>query len=117
MKNINDIAEVIGRIDTPEEIMVATMGHGFYIQVGQYEDEGLQWGRKWYVSTHSTESEIVQTVFKAVLVYHEHEIRERFKYTPAGETVPRAVFNPHVSVNRLYELSADSENYDVRLPV
>lgn len=51
-------------------------------------------GRKWLISKHMTESEIVQTVFKAVLTWVEHETRENFKYK---DTI---VFNPHLDVKQ-----------------
>lgn len=48
--------------------------------------------RKWYISSHAVDSEVLQTVFKAVLTAEEHETRELFKY----DGVP--VFGPHVSI-------------------
>lgn len=56
-------------------------------------------GRKWRISTHMTASEIVQTALKAVLTAEEHEAREGFCYKG------RAIFGPHLSVERLLELS------------
>jgi hypothetical protein len=55
----------------------------------------LQKGRKWFISTHATESEFVQTGLLAVLVATEHEVREsfRFNYTQ--------VFGPHQNVHEL----------------
>lgn len=37
-----------------------------------------QHGRKWWLSSHMTESEILQTALMAVLAAEEHEARERF---------------------------------------
>lgn len=54
-----------------------------------------QHSRKWILSEHMTESEIVQTAFKAILTAEEHETREQFLY----ENV--AVFNPHIAVSVL----------------
>lgn len=54
-----------------------------------------QRSRKWYLSEYMTESELVQTAFKAALTAEEHECREAFRY--AGYRV----FNPHVSVTAL----------------
>lgn len=60
-------------------------------------DMMLQKGRKWYVSSHATPSELVQTAFKAVMTAMEHEIRESFYYRNA------AIFGPHFDVDELAE--------------
>lgn len=52
-------------------------------------------GRKWYLSEHMTESELVGTAFKAALTAEEHECREAFTYHGCR------VFNPHLSVRVL----------------
>jgi hypothetical protein len=55
----------------------------------------LQHSRKWYLSKHMTDGEIVQTAFAAALQAEEHECREFFKY--AGVRV----MNPHLSLHAL----------------
>lgn len=55
----------------------------------------VQSGRKWYLSQHMTESELVLTAFKAALTAEEHECREQFQYRG------RRILNPHVSVQAL----------------
>jgi hypothetical protein len=61
-------------------------------------------GRKWRLSVHMTDGEIVQTAWLAVVTALEHEAREQFKYK--GE----AVFDPHYDIDKLVALrrSADS---------
>lgn len=59
-----------------------------------------QHGRKWLLSHHMTESEVVQTCMKAVLAAVEHEAREEFMW--AGQPI----FRPHLDVRALWELSA-----------
>ncbi len=59
----------------------------------------LQKTRKWYLSEHMTESELVQTALKCVLTAIEHEAREQFKYKG------QAIFGPHFNVNDLVELA------------
>lgn len=54
-----------------------------------------QKGRKWYLSQHMTESELVFTAFKAALTAEEHECREFFTYQR------KRVMNPHISVQAL----------------
>jgi hypothetical protein len=61
--------------------------------------EWLHWtGRKWQLSVHMTESEIVGTVFKAWETWFEHELRERFRYKGVQ------VFDPHRSIQALLQL-------------
>lgn len=67
----------------------------------------LQKSRKWYLSEHMTESELVQTAFKCVLTAIEHEAREQFKYKG------QAILGPHFNVNDLVELAASGRK-DVR---
>jgi hypothetical protein len=55
-------------------------------------------GRKWLMSEHMTDGEIVQTVFLATLTAIEHEIRETFTFRGA------AVFDPHYDIEKLVEL-------------
>jgi hypothetical protein len=54
--------------------------------------------RKWYLSQHMTESELVQTAFAAALQAEEHEAREAFAYRR------QRIFNPHISVNALMQV-------------
>ena len=54
-----------------------------------------QWARKWWLSYHMTEGELVQTAFAAALAAEEHECREFFSY--AGDHL----FNPHIDINCL----------------
>lgn len=65
-------------------------------------------GRKWRLSMHMTQSEIVQTALKAVLTAEEHEARELFLYRG------RPVFGPHVNVERLWELAGDPDGQERR---
>lgn len=57
-----------------------------------------QAGRKWYLSPHMTESELVLTAFKAALAAEEHECRELFCYHG------HCILNPHVSVQALISI-------------
>lgn len=51
--------------------------------------------RKWFLSQHMTEGELVQTAFAAALQAEEHECREFFMY--AGHRI----MNPHLSLQAL----------------
>jgi hypothetical protein len=65
------------------------MGDGFYVQIRFPSQAPFDGCRKWYVSSHATISEVVQTVFLAALTAQEHELRERFRF------MGRDIFNPH----------------------
>lgn len=56
-------------------------------------------GRRWPLNPAMSPGELVQTAFKAVLTAEEHEARERFSYRG------RAVFGPHLNVDRLWEIA------------
>lgn len=56
--------------------------------------------RRWLISPHATDSEIVQTLFKICLTAVEHEAREGFSFKG------QSVFGPHFDVHALADLSA-----------
>lgn len=60
-------------------------------------------GRKWYISSHMCKSELVQTAFKAVMTFYEHEIRENFTYKG------KRVFGPHFDVEELVAIADKTE--------
>jgi hypothetical protein len=75
-----------------------------WLQVTFHDEKGDFWtGRKWRLSAHMTDSEVVQTALKAVLTAEEHEARERFTYRG------RAIFGPHISVDTLWEVCLEQE--------
>lgn len=59
--------------------------------------------RKWRISSHMTDAEIVQTAFAAALAAEEHECRENFKYLGAP------IFNPHLSLDALLARAGSTE--------
>lgn len=56
-------------------------------------------GRKFYLSTHMTQDEVVKTAFLAFKLAVEHEIMEGFSV--GGKTL----FNPHVDFTELLAIS------------
>lgn len=58
-------------------------------------------GRKWYISPHSTRSEVVQTAFKAVVTALEHEAREAFRFRDV------AVLDPHIDLDNLVVVKSE----------
>lgn len=66
--------------------------------------EPLEWkSRKWLLSRHMTDGEVIQTALKAIMTAEEHEIRERFKYKG------QPVFDPHYDIDKLVELRASAD--------
>lgn len=65
-------------------------------------------GRKWRLSPHMTESEIVGTAFAAYKAWLEHEMMESFTYCGV------AVFNPHISIQARVEMASNHANYEYR---
>lgn len=64
--------------------------------------------RKWFVSEHATESEIVQTALKCILTSAEHNVREHFSYCGMP------VFGPHINVQKVLSLVRSEESIDKR---
>lgn len=69
-----------------------------------------QQGRKWLLSPHMTDSEFIQTAFKAVLTAEEHEARELFMYKGV------APFAPHFDVEELVKLAASGHTDTRKTP-
>jgi hypothetical protein len=70
-----------------------------YLQV----TNGKWHGRKWMLSAHMTDGEVVQTVMAAVLAWYEHEAREAFKFRG------KQIFSPHLSLQALCERAEQIE--------
>lgn len=94
--------------------IVGSMGDGYYLQHWQVipdENTGMvseQRGRKWYVSPHSTESEVVQTALLAILTFEEHEAREKFLYK--GERL----FGPHIDHTQVQRRDSFAEQMNIQ---
>jgi hypothetical protein len=71
-----------------------------------FNDEPVTWhGRKWLIEQTMTETQIVNTCFKAYETAIEHEFRELFRYRG------RPVYNPHRCVNALCGLKKLDKEY------
>jgi hypothetical protein len=55
----------------------------------------LQKCRKWYLSSHACESEIIRTAYKAIEAAELHELQENFIY--CGQRI----FDPHLNLTDL----------------
>lgn len=71
--------------------------------------EALPWsGRKWRLSEHMTDGEVVQTAFLAVKTALEHEARERFTFDGVS------VFDPHYDIHKLVDLRRQDDSLEER---
>lgn len=61
--------------------------------------QSAQKSRKWYISPHMTDSEVIQTFLKAVLTAEEHEARETFAFAGAK------LYGPHIDAAYLVDAS------------
>lgn len=96
----------------PWEIIVDTFKEGrLYLQVRCHSginnmtgETNYSWGgRKWALSEHMTETEIVKTALKAVMSAQEHETLENFRYKGVS------IFDPHIKVEDLLKIRLLSE--------
>lgn len=109
------IADVLMEVSFPNiDFDVVSQGTHVYMQItckGIDNVTGLpmDWkGRKWLMSEHMTNGEIVQTALAAVIMAYEHEIREMFKYK--GESI----FDPHYDIDQLHQLRAKASSLKER---
>ncbi|HET8687143.1 MAG TPA: hypothetical protein VFM18_10855 [Methanosarcina sp.] len=71
-------------------------------------EEEMQYGRKWMLSYHMCNTEVVRTVKKAIDAAMQHEVDEAFKYRG------RSIFNPHRNVDSLWETAGSENSVDIR---
>jgi hypothetical protein len=82
------------------------MGDGLYMQpqfvaYDSYGDKVVgQHGRKWYLSSHMTKNEVIQTAYLAALTSAQHQARKNFLYKE------QRIFGPHFSVDKRVDLAA-----------
>ena len=102
----DEMARIMDRVSYPGlDIVMRGNTDAPYLQVqcreGQCNVTGKPkgWnGRKWQLSTHMTETELVKTALCAVLAAIQHETLEKFKYEDVS------IFDPHIGVRDLINL-------------
>lgn len=107
------LAEIAGEIIYKPNtgFRIGTMGNGMFLQHWQEIEDcqnspgpiTRQNGRKFYISEHATDSEIIQTALLAVIQFEEHEAREWFYYK--GERI----FNPHIAPEALMRVCGEQD--------
>lgn len=112
MQTAADVARLLGRVKYRPELCggfrIVDMGNHFYLQHEQMRPDAtrpagyeIQRGRKWLLSRHMTDGEVLQTALMAVLAFEEHEAREAFQLDGVR------IFSPHKSVAAL--MAAEEE--------
>lgn len=103
-EQLDRLREIVRRCAFPPWTLavVGEIGHPAYLQVSGTGPDNhnphrqITWrGRKWRLSEHMTETEVVKTALLAVLNAQQHETLERFTYCGA------TIFDPHISVDAL----------------
>lgn len=100
------------------EIRLLRKKDGYLLQIQYWEQdvenpEGplvLQRARKWYLSPYSTETEIVETAFKACRVSMDHVLKEHFLYKG------HRVYSPHFKIEARIQMCKDKA-FDSRIPI
>lgn len=115
MKSVHDFWKILDAVRFPGyQFDLVHLGSHYALQIicdGTCNITGadLSWrSRKWLLSQHMTDGEVVQTAFKAVMTTMEHEARENFKYKG------HAVFDPHYDIDKLVALRAQADALEER---
>lgn len=103
MQTLQTIHDILSEVKYKDwQFVVDRKGDGFLIQVqfmGEDTDGSgkleLQKCRKWFVSQHSCDSEVVRSCFLAIRQAEEHELCERFHYKG------HQVYNPHLDMTMM----------------
>lgn len=92
-----EVWEIIVRLDDKRPYLQVSVPDGKCNVTG----EPLPWrGRKWMLSYHMCQTEIVRTAFMAVEAAVLHEVTENFKYFNI------APFNPHIDIKSMLIMAA-----------
>lgn len=109
------VRNLLDRVEYDGHTFVAVERDGGFLVQIRFMDTNLvtfeveeQSGRKWYVSRHATDSEVIQTALKAALASAEHEVRERFR---VDGVLP---YGPHMDVDALVCLLKGADATDAR---
>ena len=109
------LEDIVARVSFMDRrFRVLEKGDGFLLQL-EYEEACVETGelrtqraRKWYVSPHATETEVVETLFAACQRSMLHVTAEHFTYQG------RRVFSPHFRIEDRLELAGPFGGFDKR---
>jgi len=113
-KTFAEIQAIIGAVKFMDrELRLLEKGDGYLLQLSYQEPDvetgelALQRTRKWYISPWMTETEIVETAFKACRTSMDHVLKEHFLYKG------RRVYSPHFTIEARIE-ACDEGHFDER---
>jgi hypothetical protein len=116
-KTKEEVQSILANIEFMDrKIILLDKEDGFLLQVQYYEldiddpsstEPSLQKARKWYLSPYSTDTEVVETAFKACRVSMEHVLKEHFLYKG------RRVYSPHFDIEARIKM-CDNKSFDGR---
>lgn len=102
---------VLDRVRFPDYTFEVRESHGGVHLQAYYTEPNVITGveeeqrtRKWLLSPHMTDSEIVLTAFKCCLTSMEHRTREHFTYRGSR------IFGPHFDIEDLVEICDKGRN-------
>lgn len=118
MQTMSSIADLISRTSIrecwrePIEIYLGSFDHDHpYLQVkcpggwNNVTGKAMGWsGRKWVVSIHATDQEVVGTIWMAVKAAVEHEMRELFLFDRV------AIFDPHHPLEAMLRMGKEARD-------
>lgn len=114
-QNLESLKRLMELVEFPNrEYIVTESAERYYLQLKYFAvdavtgEERENFTRKWNLSGHMTDSEVMNTAFKATLTSMEHETREFFKYRG------RAIYGPHFDIDKLWELCGSADALEVR---
>lgn len=117
-KSLAEVKTIIDRISFMDrQFRITERNKGYMLQIEYYEvdvddssntEPVLQRARKWYISPYSTETEIVETAFKACRTSMDHVLKEHFLY------LGRRVYSPHFSIQARLRM-CDEKAFDSRI--
>ena len=81
----------------------------FFMEKDEFTGEVTEQAcRKWFLSMHMCDTEVVDTVYASVKRAMEHEVREQFKF------MDKRIYNPHRNVYKLVEIASGPDCIDTR---
>ena len=98
-------ARLFGTVFKVQVLIDKKFGRRIYLRVSYLarctkgEIAKLYFGRKWYLSSHMLDDEIIKTAYTAFKMAVEHEILEGFKVDD------KVLFNPHINFEELLKIS------------
>ena len=88
--------------------LLTTIGDQFRLELTYKEADvysgvlSTQTARPWLISQDATESQVIQTLFKAILTSMEHRVRENFHW------MGKPVLMPHMDLRQVWETVPNS---------